>query len=82
MNCRPSEAVPAEEKFKTTAEIINAAKRVRDLKKEVPQSVLASLADAIKTRQKVLEIVRGLEVSANGQNDADSDRTHAAFIQR
>ncbi|KAI8275807.1 hypothetical protein K4K56_001271 [Colletotrichum sp. SAR 10_98] len=82
LNCRPSEAVPAEEKFKTTAEIINAAKRVRDLKKEVPQSVLASLADAIKTRQKVLEIVRGLEVSANGQNDADSDRTHAAFIQR
>ncbi|KAI8305404.1 hypothetical protein K4K59_012244 [Colletotrichum sp. SAR11_240] len=56
LNCRPSEAVPAEEKFKTTAEIINAAKRVRDLKKEVPQSVLASLADAIKTRQKVLEI--------------------------
>ncbi|KAJ0275840.1 hypothetical protein Brms1b_003919 [Colletotrichum noveboracense] len=82
LNCRPSEAVPAEEKLKTTAEIINAAKRVRDLKKEVPQSVLASLADAIKTRQKVLEIVRGLEVSANGQNDADSDRTHAAFIQR
>ncbi|KAJ5016664.1 hypothetical protein K4K57_010960 [Colletotrichum sp. SAR 10_99] len=82
LNYRPSEAVPAEEKFKTTAEIINAAKRVRDLKKEFPQSVLASLADAIKTRQKVLEIVRGLEVSANGQNDADSDRTHEAFIQR
>ncbi|KAI8179535.1 hypothetical protein KHU50_003026 [Colletotrichum sp. SAR 10_65] len=37
LNCRPSEAVPAEEKFKTTAEIINAAKRVRNLKKEVPQ---------------------------------------------
>ncbi|KAF9871951.1 hypothetical protein CkaCkLH20_10583 [Colletotrichum karsti] len=82
LNCRTSAAVPAEDSFKNTAEIIDAAKRVQDQKKEVPQSVLTALSDAIKNRKKVLEIFRGLEVSATSKNDANSDQKHAIFIER
>ncbi|GKT45897.1 uncharacterized protein ColSpa_06078 [Colletotrichum spaethianum] len=68
--------------FKTTEDIIHAARSIRRQGTEVPQSVVSALIDAIKKRTQVLDIYRDLGASAEIEQDAVADFKHEIFIKR
>ena len=68
--------------LKSTAELIDAAKQVRQQKREVPSSVIHFLCDAIKKRRRVSHIYKVLQESENNEDDIDNTTKHEAFIIR
>jgi len=78
-----TESSPAS--FQTTAEIVDAAKRLAAKAKEVPDGVLCALKNAIVARKKVLDLYRELTVTGDVEKDRDtvtSNSKHQAFVNR
>lgn len=68
--------------FKTTKDILSAAKRAKQKQVEVPSSVISNLADAIKKRGEVLKIYTAQARSSPSVSREDDTAKHQAFIDR
>ncbi|GKT66445.1 hypothetical protein ColTof4_03937 [Colletotrichum tofieldiae] len=82
MNCAAYASDAAFASFRTTEDIIHAARSIRRQGTEVPRSVVSALIDAIKKRTQVLDIYRDLGASAEIEKDAVADLNHEIFVKR